>query len=102
MLRSWEQRFPAVEWPDQKPARIQGWSEAMGAPHHSEALEIRAKSDRYGRWVVGENQKTTGFPGQSVHSKNGGLAPPPKNGEKSGKTHPTMVLPPSNDADSSP
>ena len=48
---------------------------AMGAPSHSGMLEIPAKMHRYGRWVVDRHAKTTGFPGESTVSKNGGMAP---------------------------
>ena len=39
---------------------------------HDQPLKIRAKSDRYGRWVVVRNAKTTGFPGgDGVFKKRG-------------------------------
>jgi hypothetical protein len=44
----------------------------MGAPTHSETLRIRAKTHRYGRWVVGEIAKMTGFPGGSTLFKKRG------------------------------
>ena len=46
----------------------------VGSPH-SGMLEIRAKTDRYGRWVVTQIAKTTGIPGRHRRFKNGGLAP---------------------------
>ena len=69
----------------------------MGAPTHSETLEIPAKRHRYGRWGSSENAKTTGFPGRNAFPKNGGLAPAVENANSREKTRPAMVLYPVND-----
>jgi hypothetical protein len=45
---------------------VQNRAAAMGAPTHSETLEIPAKTHRYGRWGVVRNAETTGFPGRDA------------------------------------
>ena len=51
----------------------------MVGTHHSEVLQIPAKSARYGRWGYGQNDKTTGFSGKAAFSPNGGCKTPSAN-----------------------
>jgi len=66
----------------------------MGAPTHSQLLEIPAKMHRYGRWGREGVQNQRDFQGEMLASKKGGGRGPPKNAHSSGKTRFAMVFTP--------